>query len=128
MSVRRPTIGAAVAERTAAFTWRLLDRIEQPTFLWNVFPLHPHTADEPFTNRLHDARERRAGEDVLAELVRLLEPRRLIAIGNDAAASARRVGGDTEVVCVRHPSYGGQSEFTRSMHALYCLTGHGDLL
>lgn len=124
----RPTQGAPVAERTAAFAWRLLDRIERHTFLWNVFPLHPHQPGQPFSNRQHDARERRAGEEALGELIRLLKPERLIAIGNDAAASADRIGGITPVVRVRHPSYGGQTDFLRSMHKLYDLSERGPLI
>ena len=128
LDVSRPTQGAMVAERTAAFVWRLLDRIDRHTFLWNVFPLHPHQAGQSFSNRHHDARERRAGEEALAELIGLLRPERLIAIGNDAAASAGRIGGNTPVVRVRHPSYGGQNDFLCSMNQLYGLGERGSLI
>jgi uracil-DNA glycosylase len=87
--------------------------------LWNVFPLHPHEAGEPFSNRSHNARERAAGEDVLAELIELLAPKRIIAIGNDAARSAGRVSPNKEAIQVRHPSYGGQTEFLAQMKTLY---------
>lgn len=56
-SAERPTIGAAVAERTAAVVWRMLDQVDARIFLWNVFPLHPHKSGEPFTNRQHNTRE-----------------------------------------------------------------------
>jgi uracil-DNA glycosylase len=82
--------------------------------LWNVFPLHPHETADQFSNRTHNARERRAGEEVLSELIRLLRPRRLIAIGNDAASAAQRLADNREVVQVRHPSYGGQAIFFAS--------------
>lgn len=116
---QRPTIGAAVAERTAAVIWSVLDQIESRIFLWNVFPLHPHEADDPFTNRQHNARERRAGEDLLQTLIVLLRPARIIAIGNDAAAAANRVVNMIPVVCVRHPSYGGQTQFVHQIAELY---------
>lgn len=118
----RPTIGAAVAERTAAIIWGMLGDIDSRVFLWNVFPLHPHKPDEPFTNRQHNARERRAGEDVLRELITLLKPARIVAIGNDAAAAAGRVADVMPVICVRHPSYGGQTEFMRQIADLYGAT------
>jgi hypothetical protein len=118
----RPTIGAAVAERTAAVIWSMLDRIEARIFLWNVFPLHPHESDDPFTNRQHNARERSAGEELLQALVVLLRPARIIAIGNDAAAAANRIVDGVPVVCVRHPSYGGQTEFLRQIVKLYDVT------
>lgn len=115
----RPTIGAAVAERTAAVIWSMLDQIDARIFLWNVFPLHPHESEHPFTNRQHNARERTAGEALLCALVVLLRPARIIAIGNDAAAAANRVVGDVPVLCVRHPSYGGQTQFLRQIEELY---------
>ena len=118
----RPTIGAAVAERTAAIIWGMLGDIDSRVFLWNVFPLHPHKPDEPFTNRQHNARERRAGEEVLRELITLLKPARIVAIGNDAAAAAGRVADVMPVICVRHPSYGGQTEFMRQIADLYDAT------
>jgi uracil-DNA glycosylase len=115
----RPTIGAAVAERTAAVIWSMLGQIDARIFLWNVFPLHPHESGQPFTNRQHNARERRAGEELLQALVALLRPARIIAIGNDAAAAADRVADEVPVIGVRHPSYGGQTEFLCQIAKLY---------
>jgi len=115
----RATIGAPVAERTAAVIWSTLDQIDAKIFLWNVFPLHPHESGDPFTNRQHNARERRAGEELLGELIGLLRPERVIAIGNDAAIAANRVAQGIPVVRVRHPSYGGQAQFLHQICELY---------
>jgi Uracil DNA glycosylase superfamily len=123
LDAERPTIGAAVAERTAAVIWSVLDQIDARIFLWNVFPLHPHELGEPFTNRQHNSNEKRAGEELLKMLVDLLRPERVVAVGNDAAGAARRILDDTKVVCVRHPSYGGQTQFLRQMAELYKLDG-----
>ena len=115
----RPTKGQPIAERTAAYIWQVLDQIDTPVFLWNVFPLHPHEADDPFTNRSHNAVERREGEAVLAALIDLLRPNRIIAIGNDAAKSAKRIAADAQCITVRHPSYGGQSQFLKQIADAY---------
>lgn len=128
IEARSPTIGTALAERTAAVIWGLLDRIEANIFLWNVFPLHPHDSGNPFSNRQHNAKERRAGEEVLRALVAAIEPARIMAIGNNAASAARRIAGDTPVMCVRHPSYGGQTEFVNQVTRLYHLTDDSRLL
>ena len=109
--IRRPTRGEMIREQTAAVVWRALSRIESPVFLWNVFPLHPHHRGNPFSNRPHNARERRIGEEFLAELILLLHPRRLVAIGNDAAESTCRLADRQRVIQVRHPSHGGQARF-----------------
>jgi hypothetical protein len=119
INLDRPTKGLPIAERTAAVIWSVLQDITVPIFLWNVFPLHPHEPNNPFTNRSHNAKEREAGEELLAELVSLLAPRRVVAIGNDAARSLSRIATPATVTQVRHPSYGGQTEFVHQMRAIY---------
>lgn len=122
ISAERPTNGKVVSERTAAIIWGVLSRIEAHVFLWNVFPLHPHKSNDPFTNRAHNSLERRAGEEILRQLISLLKPRRLIAIGNDAAYVSCRLTETHDIARVRHPSYGGQTLFIRQIRELYGLT------
>jgi len=128
VSIERATMGSMVAERTAAVIWSMLALVPAAVFLWNVFPLHPHEPDDPFSNRSHRPHERAVGEALLAELIAMLRPRRLVAIGNDAAKVAYRLAEFTEVVQVRHPSYGGQSDFVRQVKCLYDLRADGEQL
>jgi len=127
-SDERPTKGSAVSERTAAVIWNMLEPIDARIFLWNVFPLHPHEVGEPFSNRQHNARERRAGEELLQQLIVLLRPARIVAIGNDAAAAANRITGSVPVIGVRHPSYGGQTQFQAQIAELYGRSARADSL
>ena len=122
ISVERATAGSMVAERTAAVIWSMLASVRAHVFLWNVFPFHPHEPEEPFTNRAHRPPERAVGEEVLAELIAMLRPRRLVAIGNDATKSALKIAGIGSVVQVRHPSYGGQRDFIQQVRCVYNLT------
>jgi hypothetical protein len=124
ISIERATTGSMVAERTAAVIWGMLALVPAAVFLWNVFPLHPHEPGNPFSNRSHRPYERAVGEALLAELVGMLRPRRLVAIGNDASKVAFRLAPITKTVQVRHPSYGGQSDFVRQVRHLYDLTEH----
>ena len=121
LSCERPTKSPAVAEQTAAIVWDVLSQIKASIFLWNVFPLHPHEADNPFSNRRHNPTERRIGEEFLTELLRMVSPRRLIAIGNDASHTTNRLGFRQEVHKVRHPSYGGQAQFVEEIKELYSI-------
>lgn len=123
LSADRPTSGQAMAERTAAIVWKVLLHLHAPIFLWNVFPLHPHEPKQPFSNRSHNSKERKVGQEVLWQLILLLRPRRLVAIGNDAANVAYKFSDAIEVTQVRHPSYGGQSQFIAQTSALYELNG-----
>jgi len=119
LSATRPTRGVVMKERTAAIIWSVLSKIEVHIFLWNVFPLHPYISGSHFSNRMHNAYERKIGERFLFQIIQILKPRRLIAIGNDAAQSARRMGYENAVIQVRHPSYGGQSHFLKQLGELY---------
>ncbi|MCI4644900.1 MAG: uracil-DNA glycosylase [Hyphomonadaceae bacterium] len=113
----RPTRGDVVAERTAAVIWRVLMKIDQPIFLWNVFPFHPHEPENDFSNRCHTRSERDSSLPFLYALIEMLAPKRLIAIGRDAQQALSGV--DIEVIGVRHPSYGGQRDFLNGVCAAH---------
>jgi hypothetical protein len=117
IELHRATRGPVVAERTAAIVWRVLSRIDRPVLLWNVFPFHPHEPNDPFSNRCHTATERQQTLPLLRTLIDMVQPERLVAIGRDAQLALKDVG--LPVSMVRHPSYGGQSEFISGLFSLY---------
>ncbi len=116
----RATKGPALAERTASVIWQTLNRIQRPVFLWNVFPLHPHEPGDPQSNRCHTRSERNACRPLLSWLLDVLEPSVVVAVGRDAQLALADLGIDA--VKVRHPSYGGQSDFISGIEGLYGLT------
>lgn len=120
----RATRGPVVAERTAAIVWSVLTRIGEPAVLWNIFPLHPHEADDPFSNRCHTRAEREATWPLLTALIAMIKPRRIVAIGRDAGMALN--GLDITVEIVRHPSYGGQTEFITGVNHIYGLASGDD--
>jgi hypothetical protein len=113
----RATKGPAVAERTATVVWGMLRAINKPIFLWNVFPLHPHEAGDTMSNRCHTRSERAACRPLLMWLLERLAPREIVAIGRDAKSALDEL--DVCSTAVRHPSYGGQTEFLRDLGKLY---------
>lgn len=117
--LRRSTRGPIASERTATVIWRMLISVHQPIFLWNVFPLHPHNAGEPMSNRPHTRVERQASRHVMLELMNLLRPSSVLAIGRDADAALTDIG--VVAKTVRHPSYGGQVEFESGVRRHYGL-------
>lgn len=120
LRLARATKGPAFTERTATVIWQTLNRINRPVFLWNVFPLHPHEPDDPQSNRCHTRAEREACRPLLAWLLEALEPKIVVAIGRDAQLALTDLG--IEARQVRHPSYGGQSEFVSGIESLYGLS------
>ena len=119
IETERPTHGSIVRERTATVVWETLATIKERVFLWNVFPLHPYTSGDSFNNRKHNTDEREAGVNLLLLLIPLLQPRRLVAIGNDSSQVLNRVFTDIKVCHVRHPSYGGDNLFREQTKDLY---------
>ncbi|MCP5390318.1 MAG: uracil-DNA glycosylase [Sphingomonadaceae bacterium] len=117
ISLERATDGPAVAERTAAIVWQVLNRIGKPVMLWNVFPFHPHDAGDPMSNRCHTRGEREATWPLLQSLMAMIQPKRIVAIGRDAHMALE--GLDIPITAIRHPSYGGQREFIDGMCDLY---------
>jgi hypothetical protein len=115
----RATKGPVVAERTAAEIWAILHELERPPLLWNVFPFHPYEAVDQFTNRKFSASELSQVDDLNASLIEWLDIRRIVGIGQDAVNYASRF--NVEVVAIRHPSYGGTSDFRLGMQRLYGL-------
>jgi hypothetical protein len=113
----RATKGSAVVERTATVIWQVLKNLRRPIFLWNVFPFHPHERNDPMSNRCHTREERQACRPLLTWLIDALQPKSVVAIGRDAQIALS----DLEIAAcqVRHPSYGGQSEFIDGMYVHY---------
>ncbi|HEX6539765.1 MAG TPA: uracil-DNA glycosylase, partial [Candidatus Dormibacteraeota bacterium] len=70
--------------------------------LWNLVPTHPRRGTDPHTNRTPTHSEMREGEPFARELIDVLQPRHLGAIG---LVAARALGPD--VPAIRHPSHGG---------------------
>jgi uracil-DNA glycosylase len=93
----------------------MISRLKMTVFTWNVFPFHPHEKARPLTNRCHTRHERAEVAPILKDLLGMLQPSQLVAIGNDAHSGLEDLG----LTClkVRHPSYGGVSEFRAGVAA-----------
>lgn len=116
---RKATRSGVLREATAGVVWPVIRRTSERVFLWNVFPLHPHPAADAFGNRKHTSEEAAAGLDFVHRLVTLFQPRRVIAIGQDADGLLAKAG--IAATGVRHPSHGGASVFRGQMATLYGL-------
>jgi hypothetical protein len=106
------------SEPSARVVWRTLyqQQLADTTFLWNAFPLHPHEPGKPHSNRTPTRAELAAGEPVLAALRRALPDALLAAVGNKASEALTRLGYAHEAL--RHPAYGGVTEFVAGVARL----------
>lgn len=83
--------------------------------LWNIFPFHPHPRGKVFANRTPNTAELAQGLKLTRELLALLQPDIVIAVGRKSATTLADAGIDA--VAVRHPANGGVPEFRRGMAA-----------
>ena len=121
VKLKQATNGDIFVERTAATIWNHLKLIDKNIFMWNVFPFHPHEPGKPLSNRAHTSRERDIGLDTLVELISILRPKNLVAIGNDAFRCSAAMFHKERVFKIRHPSYGGEKIFSKQISQLYGL-------
>jgi hypothetical protein len=115
--VKTTTDGEPIKERTASEVWKMLGVIGQPILLWNAFPFHPFDEADPLSNRKHTSREFDLCRQILTTVLEWLNPETVIALGADAEAAVLKIGRKCERV--RHPSYGGQTDFAESISKIY---------
>ena len=111
-------------EPSATIVWEALEEfgVADGTILWNAFPYHPHDAGNPYTNRTPSDAERERAEPILAALLHAFPGATLAAVGKVAATSVSAIMSD-EVPILRHPSFGGKTEFRTGLRAVLSRAG-----
>jgi uracil-DNA glycosylase len=97
-------------EPSSTIVWRALleEGLTDQTLLWGAFPWHPH-GDDPLSNRPPNEAEKAVGAILLRKLMDVLPDVMVVAVGNVAAESLRRI--EVEAEKIRHPSNGGATAF-----------------
>jgi hypothetical protein len=101
--------GAPHAEASATIFWQALKSHHPHFFVWSSVPFHPHQPGEPLSNRTPTRQELQAFLPVLSEVIRLLSPKRVLAVGRQAQQALNWLA--IPALAVRHPSHGGALEF-----------------
>ena len=120
VELAKATAGPVMRERTATEIHLARARVSRKVFFWNIFPFHPHEADNPQSNRTHTRGEREVGLYYLKAILDLLPVSRILTIGHDATQTLQSI--NVKCCPVRHPSYGGQKEFHFQVDAHYRLS------
>jgi uracil-DNA glycosylase len=103
-------------ERTAGIFWEVMAGHFPRCFIWNAVPLHPHLPGDPFSLRRPCAAEMKAFAPLLSELIALLQPEGIVAVGRVAEQALLGIGQSCHYV--RHPSHGGMTAFRTGMETL----------
>lgn len=98
-------------ENTATIIWNELDKYNDKPLLWNIFPFHPFN-DSPATNRAPNAVETSFGLIVIKKLLSIFDIQHIVSVGQKAT---KKLDTAFDVIPLRHPSYGGKSEFSKGL-------------
>ncbi len=107
--IARATKSGPETEVTAGIVWDALAASGRKALLWNLFPLHCHEPNEPLSNRRHTRAERESCWDLTRDIIGMVRPGKIVAIGNDAHRAMGEI--DPRCVKVRHPAHGGKTAF-----------------
>jgi len=89
-----------------------------PHFLaWNCVPFHPHRPGQPLSNRPPTKQEIAKYMPLLEELIALLQPQQVIAVGRSAERALAQIG--LTPLAVRHPAHGGAAAFRQGVEEIY---------
>lgn len=103
------------SENTATIVWEYLaDKIITPLF-WNSFPFHPHPIGNENKNRAPNSEELKMGAGFLRRLYLLYKPGLVVGVGSKGYECAKEALPEESIVRIRHPSFGGKSEFVKGM-------------
>lgn len=107
------------SEPSATIVWKTLYRlgIAERTILWNALQLHPHRADNLWSNRTPTPQEIALGEPAIRMLIAAFPKAKIVAVGKKAEGLLGDMG-VTVTGAVRHPANGGATEFARGLQAL----------
>lgn len=104
-------------EPSSTIVWGALreEALADCTILWGAFPWHPYGAT-PLSNRAPNETEKAIGIALLRSLVSALPAVTVVAVGNVAADSLRKLGVKADKI--RHPSNGGATAFRAGLALL----------
>lgn len=113
------SIDIVESENTATIVWEYLSSAGHTPLFWNAFPFHPHPRGERSKNRAPTAAEVKRGVRYLKSLAAIYQPDVVAGIGGKGTVCARQAFSERDIVAIRHPSYGGKSEFIAGIEGLY---------
>ncbi len=110
LSSLRPAlnVSGSTAESTAGIVWGHLGGCRVLPAFWNAVPFHPRSTSK--ANRAPTRSEIVACQVFLEQMLNLLSPRSVIAVGRTAEVALNRMG-IKNFESIRHPSHGGKAAF-----------------
>jgi len=108
-------LGRIESENTATIVWEYLSEKNSTPLFWNSFPFHPHVRGNRKSNRAPTSAEVDVGIGYLKKLAAIFRPGTVGGVGRKGVECARKAFPNRQIVAIRHPSFGGKSEFIAGM-------------
>lgn len=103
-------------EYSASIYWRVMAPYAADILTWNTVPFHPFQPGKPTTIRTPRTTEITRFAPLLSQMLAILEPERIAAIGRKAEKALAAAG--VPATYVRHPSQGGALLFEEGMRTI----------
>ncbi len=103
------------SENTATIVWKYLATKNNTPLFWNSYPFHPHPNNILDKNRTPNNDEINKGIYFLKAIKHIYKPTIIAGIGNSGVECAQRAFPDMKIDYIRHPSFGGKSDFIKGM-------------
>lgn len=103
------------SENTATIVWEYLSKKACTPLFWNSFPFHPHPKGNENKNRAPTSEEVKIGIAHLKRLHSIYKPDVIAGVGGKGVECAKKSFPKDNIVYIRHPSFGGKSEFIAGM-------------
>ena len=114
---KQSTMGEPKCENSANIYWKVIKNYNEYILNWDAIPFHPFDLTNKFRNRTPRKSELKTFLPLLNQIIEIIEPEKIISIGRKSEYSLNRLGRNAEYV--RHPSYGGKSEFTNGLNKIF---------
>ena len=111
----------SASENTAAMIWEQLEDKNIIPIFWNAFPFHPFNKGKQSSNRAPSSKEVEEGQWYIKELIKIFKPKTIAAIGRKGELALQKLNLKTEIKYIRHPSYGGKSDFIKHINEVMSL-------
>lgn len=101
------------SEISATIVWGEISKLDIKPLIWNIFPFHPHSANDVKTNRTPTTAELEEGKEFLEKIVALFPIKKILALGRKPQSQLAEIG--LPFSYIRHPANGGKAEFVKGI-------------
>lgn len=114
LNVRKST---PYVSNSARIFWSVMKKYHPQFFVWNCVPIHPYKHNNMLSVRTPISKEVKHYSNLLSEILSILKPKHIVAVGKKAEFSLDQL--NIPCVYVRHPSQGGASKFKKGIAKVF---------